>query len=150
VPRTRSFAALALGAALAIGPAACGDGDDADQFREDYNAAVERLSEINSDIGEAGQGRQSNSEIGREFSRIADTAHQTRSELADLDPPEDARDEFDALLAALKDGVDDLRGVAKAARDNNPQAAQQAVQDLRESGEEITSAEDALKRAVDN
>jgi hypothetical protein len=149
---SRSFAVMALFAALAAPVAGCGgDDDDVDQFREDYNAAVDRLSKINSDIGEAAGGAagQSNTKIAQEFDRIAETAETTRSELSELEPPGDARDEFDKLLAALKDGVGDLRGVAKAAKDNDPQAAQEAVRNLQESGEEITAAEDQLKNAVD-
>ena len=43
----------------------------------------------------------------------------------------------------------DLRAVAKAATSNDPEAAAAAVQDLSESGTEITEAENALKTAVD-
>ena len=124
---------------------------DIDQFREDYNAAVDKLSKINTDIGSAAgdAGERSNAKIANEFNQIADTAEQTRSDLADLDPPEDAKQEFDKLLAALEKGVGDLRSVAKAAKSNNPQRANQAVEDLARSGEEITAAETALKKAVD-
>ena len=142
----------ALGLALVLSVSGCGgEDDDADQFRDDYNAAVERLSKINSDIGEAtGEAAgQSNREIAGEFDRIADTAAKTRSDLSGLEPPEDAEDEFDELLTALEKGVSDLRAVAKAARADNPQAAGEAVQSLSESGEQITEAENALKRAVD-
>jgi hypothetical protein len=147
--RTR-FGALVL--ALLLSVSGCGDEDDgADRFRQDYNAAVEPLSKINSDIGDAtgGAAGQSNRAIAGEFDRIADTAAKTRSALSGLEPPEDAKDEFDELLAALEKGVSDLRAVAKAARADNPQAANEAVESLSESGEEISEAENALKRAVD-
>ena len=111
--------------AVALPASGCG-GDDSDQFREDYNAAVERLSSINSD-----------------------TAEQTRSDLAELDPPDDAKEEFDALLASLEQGVDDLRAVASAAKSDNPAEANEAVRDLARTGKEITEAENALKKAVD-
>jgi methyl-accepting chemotaxis protein len=147
--RTR-IAAAALGLALA-GVAGCGEDEARDRFREDYNAAVDRLSKIDSDIRETtgGAAGQSNAEIAREFGRIADTAQQTRTDLSKLDPPEDARDEFDDLLAALRGGVEDLRAVAGAARSNDPQAAREAVEDLSRSGEEISEAENELKDAVD-
>jgi ribosomal protein L29 len=136
--------------ALVLPAAACG-GDDSDQFREDYNAAVERLSSINSDIGSAAGGAagQSNDAIAREFDKIADTAEQTRSDLAELDPPDDAKEEFDTLLASLERGVDDLRAVASAAKSDNPAEANEAVRDLARTGREITEAENALKKAVD-
>jgi ribosomal protein L29 len=139
-------------AALAVSlPAAGCGGDDSDQFREDYNAAVERLSRINSDIGSAagGAGGQSNDAIAKEFNKIADTAEQTRSDLAELDPPDDAKEEFDTLLSSLEKGVDDLRAVASAAKSDNPAKANEAVRDLAQTGQEITEAENALKKAVD-
>ena len=148
--RPRLAIVLALAALLAVSAPACG-GDDSDQFREDYNAAVDKLSKINTDIGSAAGGatEQSNKAIAQEFNQIADTAEQTRSRLGDLDPPEDAKDEFDKLLSALGTGVEDLRSVAKAARANSPQEANQAVKKLAETGQKITEAENALKSAVD-
>jgi uncharacterized phage infection (PIP) family protein YhgE len=148
--RPRLAIVLALAALFAITAPACG-GDDSDQFREDYNAAVDKLSKINTDIGTAAGGAtdQSNKAIAKEFDRIADTAEQTRSRLSDLDPPEDAKDEFDKLLSSLETGVEDLRAVAKAARANSPQEANQAVKKLAQTGQEITEAENALKAAVD-
>jgi uncharacterized phage infection (PIP) family protein YhgE len=148
--RLRLAIVLALAALLAITAPACG-GDDSDQFREDYNAAVDKLSKINTDIGTAAGGAtdQSNKAIAKEFNQIADTAEQTRSRLSDLDPPEDAKDEFDKLLSSLETGVEDLRAVAKAARANSPQEANQAVKKLAQTGQEITEAENALKAAVD-
>jgi hypothetical protein len=146
--RIATVAALAI---LVVAPAAGCGSDNSDQFREDYNAAVDKLSKINTDIGSAagGAGEQSNAAIAKEFNRIADTAEQTRSDLADLDPPEDAAEEFDKLLAALEEGVGDLRAVATAAKSNDPQKANQAVEDLAKSGREITAAESELKEAVD-
>jgi uncharacterized phage infection (PIP) family protein YhgE len=148
--RPRLAIVLALAALLAITAPACG-GDDSDQFREDYNAAVDKLSKINTDIGTAAGGAtdQSNKAIAKEFNQIADTAEQTRSRLSDLDPPEDAKDEFDKLLSSLETGVEDLRAVAKAARANSPQEANQAVKKLAQTGQKITEAENALKSAVD-
>jgi uncharacterized phage infection (PIP) family protein YhgE len=148
--RLRLAIVIALAALLTLTAAACG-GDDSDQFREDYNAAVDRLSKINTDIGTAAGGAsdQSNKAIAKEFNQIADTAEQTRSRLSDLDPPEDAKDEFDKLLSSLETGVEDLRAVAKAARANSPQEANQAVKKLAQTGQEITEAENALKAAVD-
>jgi hypothetical protein len=148
--RLRLAIVIALAALLTLTAAACG-GDDSDQFREDYNAAVDKLSKINTDIGTAAGGAtdQSNKAIAKEFNQIADTAEQTRSRLSDLDPPEDAKDEFDKLLSALGTGVEDLRSVAKAARANSPQEANQAVKKLAQTGQKITEAENALKSAVD-
>jgi methyl-accepting chemotaxis protein len=148
--RSCAAALCVMAVALAAPAAGCGD-DDSEQFRQDYNAAVERLSTINDDIGSAtgGAGGRSNDAIAREFDKIADTAEQTRSDLADLDPPEDAKDEYDALLSALGKGVDDLRSVADAAKSNNPVEANKAARRLGRTVQEISRAEDALKQAVD-
>jgi hypothetical protein len=142
------MAALALVVAVAFG--GCG-GDDSTQFRDDYNAAVARLAAVNTQIAHAtaGAAPQSNRRIAREFSRIARSADRTRRRLARLDPPKDARDEYDRLLSALGDGVHDLNAVAAAARHDDARAARRAVRSLGRSGEEITNAENALRRAVD-
>ena len=148
--RSRAAAFLVTAVVVAAPFAACGGGDDSEQFREDYNAAVQRLSRINNDIGSAGGGRgHSNEAIAKQFDTIADTAEQTRSDLVDLNPPEDAQDEYDELLAALGKGVKDLRSVADAAKSNNPVEANKAVRELGRTGQEISQAEDALKQAVD-
>ncbi len=150
-PRPISFVATAVCAlALVVGVAGCG-GDDSNQFREDYNAAVENLTEINSEIGSAtaGGAGQSNAAIAKELDEIADAADTARGEIADLDPPEDAKQEFDKLLAALDTGVDDLRSMATAAKSGDSAKAQTAAQELVKSGQQITAAENALKTAVD-
>jgi hypothetical protein len=142
------MAALALAVAVAFG--GCG-GDDSTQFRDDYNAAVARLAAVNTEIAQAtaGAAPQSNRRIAREFNRIARSADRTRRRLARLDPPKDAKAEYDRLLSALGAGVRDLRAVATAARHDDPRAARRAVRSLGRSGEEITAAENALRRAVD-
>lgn len=147
--RTR-VAALAL--ALALPAGGCGGEDDgANEFREGYNAAVERLSEVNTGVQDSGRNLagKSGAEISREFGRIADIAAQTRERLDGLDPPEDADDEFERLLAALDQGVRDIRSAAEAARREDRERFAEAAEALAESGQEINRAESALKDAVD-
>ncbi len=148
--RTRRAAALCLVCLVSIAFAACGEDDD-NAFKEDYNTAVKPLSELNEDIGSSlsGAAGQSNDAIADQFQKLADKAQQARDNLAELEPPEDAKDSFDKLLSSLQDGTDDLRAVASAAKDGDPQAARQAAQDLVTSGEEIQKAETALQKAVD-
>jgi hypothetical protein len=145
------MAALAPAVAVAVAFAGCGGGDDSEQFREDYNAAVAKLSRVNTRIGQAtgGAAARSNQRIAKEFSKIADTAARTRKKLSTLDPPADAKDEYQKLLSSLERGIDDLRDVAKAARQNDVKGAGEAVRSLAKSGRQITSAEDALRQAVD-
>ena len=145
-----SIAASICALALVLPVAGCG-GDDSNEFREDYNAAVNKLTntKINTEIGTATSGGQSNAAIAKELDGIADAADKARADIADLEPPEDAEKEFDTLLAALETGVGDLRKMAKAAKSNDPAKAQAAAQELVQSGQKITTAENALKTAVD-
>ena len=143
-----ALAALMIVASFAL--VACGESED-NQFKEDYNEAVKPLSELNSDIGNSigTAAGKSNNELANEFNKLADKAQQTRDNLSELDPPDDAKEEFDKLLSSLQDGTDDLKAVAQAAKDGDPQAAAKASQDLVQSGTEIQKAETALQQAVD-
>ena len=143
-----ALAALMIVASFAL--LACGESED-NQFKEDYNEAVKPLSELNSDIGNSigTAAGKSNNELANEFNKLADKAQQTRDNLSELDPPDDAKEEFDKLLSSLQDGTDDLKAVATAAREGDPQAAAKASQDLVQSGTEIQKAETALQQAVD-
>jgi hypothetical protein len=145
---TRARAAILV---LLVGPlaAGCGGEDEtADEFRDGYNAAIERLNTVNADIQEGGE--EPGPRIAREFDRIADTAAQTRTDLSELEPPERARDEFEELLAAIEEGVADIRSVASAARKENQQRYREATEALSESAEGISAAENELKDAVES
>lgn len=148
--RTLSAALAALMIVASFALVACGGSED-NQFKEDYNEAVRPLSELNSDIGNSigTAAGKSNNELANEFNKLADKAQQTRDNLSELDPPDDAKEEFDKLLSSLQDGTDDLKAVAQAAKDGDPQAAAKASQDLVQSGTEIQKAETALQQAVD-
>jgi hypothetical protein len=149
--RTRPVAITVVALAVSLPVAACGGGEDEESFKEDYNAAVKPLTELNSDIGDSlgGAGGQSNEAIAKEFDKLASKAQETRDNLADLEPPEEAKQAFDDLVSALQDGTDDLKAVAEAAKSGNPTQAQRAAQDLVKSGTEIQEAETALQKAVD-
>jgi hypothetical protein len=148
--RTRLAAMLALACLLGVAFSACGE-DENNAFKEDYNAAVKPLSELNADIGNSirGAAGKSNDAIAKEFQRLAAKAQRARDNLADLEPPEDANDSFETLLSSLQQGTDDLRAVATAARKGDPAAARQASEDLLASGREINKAETALQNDVD-
>ena len=117
--------------------AGCGGSDNS--FTEGYNKAVEPLSQLGQGMGER----------PREFDVLARRTGQTRRKLAKLDPPEDAQDEFDALLGHLDDVTADLRAVATAARGNDVVKQRQAATRLVRSTGEVQQAETALKAAVE-
>jgi hypothetical protein len=148
--RTRLAAIVILACAVSLPVAACGESEET-EFKEDYNAAVKPLSELNSDIGSSidGAAGRSNDAIAKEFDQLADKAQETRDNLAALEPPEGAEESFDKLLAALGQGTDDLRAVAQAAKDGDPAAARQASEALVSSGKAIQKAETELQEAVD-
>jgi hypothetical protein len=149
---TRPRAAVFLLLAALAGPG-CGEEDETtDRFRDGYNAAIERLNEVNTNIQESGQELASKpgGEIAREFDRIAETAAQTRENLSELEPPDRARFAFEELLAAIEEGVADLRAVATAARTGNQQQYEDATEALAASAEEISEAEAELKDAMES
>ena len=148
--RTRPAALAVVALALSAAVAGCGESESS-SFKEDYNAAVRPLSELKTDVGgslDGGSGK-SNEAIAKEFENLARKARQTRANLAKLDPPDNAREEFDALLSALGDGSDDLGAVAAASREDDPAKAAEAAQELVKSGTRIQEAETDLKKEVD-
>jgi hypothetical protein len=148
--RTRPAAISMVLVAVALPLAACG-GSDENNFKEDYNAAVKPLTELNEGVtGSLGDASgKSNDAIAKEFDNLASKTQQTRENLADLDPPEDAKEELDRLLSALQAGTDDLKAVAEAAKSGDPAAASAAAQDLVKTGTQIQKAETDLQQAVD-
>jgi hypothetical protein len=151
VKRTRPaiVATLMLSLGLLLAAPGCGD-DEADRFREDYNAAVDELSQVNADLEQLSGATSSRTErrIASEFDRVADSTDRARRNLAKLEPPDDAEDEFDALLGALKKGVADLRAFVDALEADDLQGRRRAVEKLAASTEAIAAAEDELKREV--
>jgi uncharacterized membrane protein YccC len=150
MPSARTVLFLLLAAPVAVG---CGGEDEtAGEFRDGYNAAIQRLNDVNSSIQESGEelASQPGPQIAGEFDRIAETAAQTRADLSELEPPERARDEFEALLEAIAEGAEDLRAVASAARKGHQQQYEDATEALAASAEEISEAETELKDAVES
>jgi hypothetical protein len=117
--------------------AGCGGSDSS--FAEDYNEAVEPLSQLGQ-----GMGTQAS-----EFDRLARRTEKTRDNLAELDAPDDAKDEFDALLARLDKVTGDLTAVARATRSKDVVRQRRAAKRLVRSSTEVQKAEAALRAAVE-
>jgi hypothetical protein len=118
---------------------ATGCGGSGDSFTEDYNRAVRPLSELGGDLGNK----------PAEFERLAQRTRQTRENLADLNPPEDAQNEMDRLLSGLDGVTRDLSAVADAVRSKDPAEQQEAAKQLVESSSRVQRAETALQQAVE-
>jgi hypothetical protein len=124
-----------------------GDDSEIDGFSEGYNTAIQRLARVNEDLAELRNSRSTRA-IAPEFEDFAGALQRTRADLSRLAPPAEAEKEFDAVLAALEDGVRASRRAAHAARAIRPAGQRRAVQDLQRAAEELAAAEDALRRAV--
>jgi hypothetical protein len=144
----RRYATCLLIAVFAC--AGCGDDDsETDVFSEGYNAAIQRLAQVNEDLADLQTSRSSRA-IAREFDDFAVALQRTRAELAALEPPQTAAAEFDGLLTALDDSVAASRRAARAARAIKPARQRQAVRALRRATAEVADAEDELRRAVES
>jgi hypothetical protein len=115
----------------------CGGSDSS--FADDYNQAVRPLSRLGDGLGTKPAA----------FERLADGTADTRRNLAKLDPPEDAQDEFDALLARLDEVTRDLTAVASAERSKDVPRQRRAAKRLVRSSDAVETAETALKQAVE-
>ena len=117
--------------------AGCGGSDSS--FAEDYNKAVAPLSKLGQGMGNDAS----------EFNRLARRTEQTHDNLAKLEAPDDAKDEFDLLLARLDQVTDDLRAVARSTRSKDVVRQRRAAKRLVRSSTEVQKAEAALRAAVD-
>ena len=130
---------LRSAATLLVLLAVAGCGGDESSFTQDYNRAVRPLSRLGDNVGTKPSS----------FDALARRTGQTRDNLAKLDPPDDAKDEFDKLLAELDDVTADLDAVARAARGDDVVKQRRAAERLVKSSTEVQQAETALKQAVE-
>jgi hypothetical protein len=130
---------LRSSAALLVLLWAVGCGAEESTFTEDYNRAVTPIAELDGDPGAN----------PASYDGLARRTRRTRSNLARLDPPEDARDELDALVRSLGDVTQDLEAVARTTRAKDPVLQKRAARRLEHSNERFRRAENALHRAVE-
>jgi hypothetical protein len=146
---TRVLTSIAAALALLFGVVGCGE-DSNDEFKDQYNEALRPLSSLGDEVvSTLTEGGQSDQALGRQLEKLAGRAEETRKNLSELEPPEDAADQYDELLGALKQSVADLRAVGESAREGDPVEAQEATQALVESGQELQQAETAFRNAVE-
>jgi hypothetical protein len=146
----RAVVPILLALALLFGAVACGQ-DANDEFKDRYNEAVRPLSQLGDDVvaSLSGAGGRSDRELARQLDRYAGNAERVRRNLSKLEPPEGTTDQFNDLLAALKQSVADLRQVGASAKEGDPAEAEQATQDLVESGQRLQRAESEFRNAVE-
>jgi hypothetical protein len=145
--RTRAAFLGLLAVSLTVSVHGCGDEGTSD-FQADYNQAIRPLTEVTREIGQLAGQKVSNREVAREFGRIADTAEQAHLSLSKLEPPDEARSEFQALVSGIQTYTRNLRAVARSARESKPLANRRAVRKLSRTTDEVARAETAFKNAV--
>jgi hypothetical protein len=135
---------LLVAAVVAVG---CGGGD----FRKDYNDTVRQYSSLPTDVGNAvrGASARSDSQHAAQFGDLARRLSAEVEQLRKLDPPDDARDEYDGYLDGLAKVDGDLSTIADAARAHSSTRTTRAAGALVEDSRAVSNAETALKKAVD-
>jgi hypothetical protein len=143
--------AVALLCAAAFGAADCGGGDDTGDFRKSYNAIVKQYTSLPVEIGSAVRGASAKSDkaLEKQFDDLADRLSDEVAKLRKLDPPDDAKDEYDAFVAGLAKVDDDLRAISDAANVHSSSRAEKGARALVRHSRDVSKEEDALKEAVD-
>ena len=143
----RRIAALLPLLAVSAAVAACGGSDDAD-FVDGYNKAVAPLNTMMSELGTTSPSDPS--AASKSLNQVADGLDEVRTNLAALEPPADAADEFDQMLGALDKGTDQVRDMASAAKSGNVEKLTKATADFSETGTDLASLEQQLRSVVEN
>ena len=136
-----------LAVALATAAAGCGGSDDAD-FVEGYNKAVEPLTTLMQDIGPTNASNPD--KAGDSLNKLADGLEGVRADLADLEAPDDAKEELDSLLTSLDKGTDQVREMAAAAKDGDVEKLTAATTEFSKTGTDLVTAEQELRTAVED
>jgi|SRR5215216_2206214 len=143
----RRPAALPLVLAVTLVAAGCASSEDA-EFVDGYNAAVAPLSTTMSRLSSSPAGDPA--AASKSLDRVADRLVDVRADLAALDPPDDAADEFDRMLGALKKGTKQVRAMARATKDGDLKRLSKATADFSDTGTELVTTEQELRTIVEN
>ena len=143
----RRLAALLPVLAVSAAVAACGGSDDAD-FVDGYNEAVAPLNTMMTDLGTTSASDPA--AASKSLNKVADGLDEVRTNLAALEPPEDAADEFDQMLGALGKGTDQVREMAGAAKSGNIEKLSKATTDFSATGTDLVKLEQQLRTLVEN
>src|SRR5215216_7773335 len=143
----RRPAALPLVLAVTLVAAGCASAEDA-EFVDGYNAAVAPLSTTMSGLSSSPAGDPA--AASKSLDQVADGLDDVRADLAALDPPEDAADEFDRMLGALEKGTEQVRAMAGAAKDGDVKQLTKATADFSATGTHLVTIEQELRTILEN
>ena len=138
-PTKKLFLAPAIALALATA-AGCGSSEDND-FIESYNAATAPLTQLTTSISGAPD--------EQSLDKMASGLEDVKGKLAALDPPDDAQDELDALVASIEANTAEVRKMSKAVKSQDVEKLSAVAQSFSSEGQKLVAAEEALRAAVD-
>ena len=141
----RALVAVAV-IALAAG---CG-GSDEEDYRADIRPIDREVTALNRDVLAAARRapRQTDPQVEKRFGQLAQDAGKTQHDLDELDPPDDAKDEQEALVEALGNTQDALEGIERAAGRSDRRGARDAALALNTALGELGAARRSLARAT--
>jgi hypothetical protein len=140
-------AALPIVIAVAVLAGGCASTEDA-EFVDGYNAAVAPLTTTMSRLSTSLAGDPAGA--SKSLDRVADRLVEVRADLAALDPPDDAADEFDRMLVALKTGTKQVRAMARATKDGDLERLGKVTAHLSATGTKLIAIEQELRTIVEN
>ena len=120
----------------------------ADDFVEGYNSATQPLGQLMTDLGGAGPPAPGQAEAEQKLVKLADGLDDVEGRLRELEPPSDAKDEFDRMLSALDENIEQVRTMAKAVKSGDLDKLTKASSEFSAKGTELVEAENALRTAV--
>lgn len=145
--RLRRIAGVAV-AAAALALSACGGEDDQD-FIDASKKTTTEISAIGQDIGTtvSGAAQETDADLQKEFTELADRAGKAVEDLGALDPPnDDIQTTVDELSSALSKGQKDLENIATAAGASDADGARTATQALVKDSPAISAGNTKLKK----
>jgi len=126
--------------AIALAGAGCGNSDNND-FIDSYNAATAPLTDLQTSLSGAPD--------EQSLDKMADGLENVKGKLADLDAPDDAQDELDALVAAIDKNTAEVRNMADAVKSKDVQKLSAAAESFSTQGQKLVQAEENLRAAVE-
>ncbi len=134
---------------VALPAAACGESDK-DKYIDDYKPLNDQLLDVGQDLSKAIQGAdtQSDAQLAATFEGLAKELEGVRDDIADLDTPDDLKEESDALTKRIDSAVGDIEDISKAAQENDAQAAAAATVALGAAAVQVNRAQNALAKAT--
>jgi hypothetical protein len=131
--------ALLLAAALLVG--GCGE-DKSKTFREDFKPLNVKILALGRGVGAAvtGASGKSDRQIQEEFAALGKRTGSLRTQVDELDPPDDLKQDNDDLVAAMGDAQKALDQIAAAAKKGDPDAARRATIQLVAASDDLRSS----------